>query len=840
MRISKRKYILSILFLPILLAHPIDFEILEKKVIRIKGKNFTKSNILSTQYGNKNSVRNRSRNQNEKEELIFNNNDYNYSSRHLEKNNNDPVVDDTRYEHSFNKFHFIHRFYKRPNETKHRIKKQQYLPKKAPVYIPDQYIVLFKKDAEDLTIQQHIEQLYSNIQIKNKAKGHQKNEIQHVYNIDGFRGYHGKFDEATIKMIKESSEVLSIERDQRIRINELNVQSNAPWNLSRISRRQFLENNMNKNKYVYRHSSGQHVTVYIIDTGVNIDHVEFEGRARWGATFSEEIEKTDLNGHGTHVAGIIGGRIYGVAKKVNIVAIKVVNKDGEGSLSSVIQGLEFAINDHLKRKKENENVSSFPTNSIVNFSIGGPLSTILNRAVDTAVRNGINIITAAGNEYGDACEASPASSINAITVAAINKNDEMTDYSNHGNCVNVFAPGEDIESAWIGDSNNLINSLSGTSMASPHVAGVVALLLDSEDYANYTPEQIRNLIEKKSTKNMVKKIPIWSTTPNRIIYSMPPVKGTEFADNDKANDNDPDDLDDIVDDDDDKPDDLDDIEDGDGDDGNDNDDKNGDKPDDNLGDIIDDDDDDKNGDKPDDNLGDIIDDDDDDKNGDKPDDNLGDIIDDDDDDKNGDKPDDNLGDIIDDDDDDDDKDKDNDDIGDIIDDDDNDKDKDNDDIGDIIDDDDDDKDKDNDDIGDIIDDDDDDDKDKDNDDIGDIIDDDDDKDKDNDDIGDIIDDDDDDKDKDNDDIGDIIDDDDDDKDKDNDDIGDIIDDDDNDKSSSDDDLDDIEIEDHFEDLSQFKDKKYFKKMNYPTKPSNPSNRKNKTYITDYIYKQIKK
>jgi len=174
-----------------------------------------------------------------------------------------------------------------------------------------------------------------------------------------------------------------VEKDQKIRIKDLYVQTNAPWNLSRISRRQLTENDINKEKYLYQHSSGQNVTVYVIDTGINIRHVEFGGRATWGATFSDEIVNEDLNGHGTHVAGIIGGSIYGVAKKVNLVAVKVLNEKGEGSLSDVIQGIEFSIRDHLRRYSLN--TSAYPVRSIINFSLGGPLSNILNRAADTVI-----------------------------------------------------------------------------------------------------------------------------------------------------------------------------------------------------------------------------------------------------------------------------------------------------------------------------------------------------------------------------------------------------------------------------------------------------------------------
>ena len=176
-------------------------------------------------------------------------------------------------------------------------------------------------------------------------------------------------------------QVYSIERDQKIKIKDLRVQTNAPWNLSRISRRALRENSINREKFVYQHSSGEGVTVYVIDTGINTNHVEFGGRARWGANYNEEFENEDFNGHGTHVAGIIGGSIYGVAKRASLVAVKVINKDGEGSLSSVIRGIEYSINDHLKRRSLN--TTGKPIRSVINISLGGPFSAILNRAVDT-------------------------------------------------------------------------------------------------------------------------------------------------------------------------------------------------------------------------------------------------------------------------------------------------------------------------------------------------------------------------------------------------------------------------------------------------------------------------
>jgi len=616
MKLFNKKIILQLLFLKLIISRPIDYKE-ENEESSIKPIKLSKLSYLHhQQHGGKDEL------------TVFN------------RENKDPS-------HGiFNKFNFIHKYHKHAKKVNLKASlhvKQDSNKNDQPIqeYIPDHYIILFKKNVKDLSISQHIDKINTMVKISNTENdGSDSNEIKHIFNIDGFRGYHGKFDKATLKAIQESSEVYSIERDQKIRIKDLRVQINAPWNLSRISRRQLTENNINREKFVYQHSSGEGVTVYVIDTGINIHHVEFGGRASWGANYNEEFENEDFNGHGTHVAGVIGGTIYGVAKKANLVAVKVINKDGEGSLSSVIRGIEFSINDHLKRKSLN--TTGKPIRSVINFSLGGPLSAILNRAVDTAVRYGLNVVTAAGNEKDDSCKSSPASSNNVITVAATNANDEMVEFSNHGSCVNVFAPGDRIESAWPGPTNNLINMLSGTSMACPHVSGVVALLLSTDEYANYTPDKILSLIEEKSTKNIVKNIPSWSSTPNRFIYSSPPVQGTEYADNDKINGNDPDNLDD-------KPDDLNDIIDDDGG-------KN--KPDDGVGDIIDDDDDVN---KPDDGVGDIIDDDDDVN---RPDDGVGDIIDDDDDVN---RPDDGVGDIIDDDDD---VNRPNDGVGDIIDDDD--------------------------------------------------------------------------------------------------------------------------------------------------------------------------
>ncbi|ELU42039.1 serine-type endopeptidase [Rhizoctonia solani AG-1 IA] len=243
--------------------------------------------------------------------------------------------------------------------------------------------------------------------------------------------------------------------------------------------------------YVYDSTGGEGVDVYVIDTGINIDHVEFEGRAHWGHTAIEDGVDEDGNGHGTHCAGTIASAKYGVAKKAQVHAVKVLGSNGSGPMSDVIAGVVWASNQ--AQAKAIEAIKEFRATgktshkgSVANMSLGGSRSPSLDTAIDTAVRNGMHFAVAAGNDNRDACSYSPAGAELAVTVGASTIGDERAYFSNYGKCVDIFAPGLNIKSTWIGD-NTAQSILSGTSMASPHVAGLLAYYLSIRGTATFNP-----------------------------------------------------------------------------------------------------------------------------------------------------------------------------------------------------------------------------------------------------------------------------------------------------------------------------------------------------------------
>ncbi|TPX37754.1 hypothetical protein SmJEL517_g00441 [Synchytrium microbalum] len=429
--------------------------------------------------------------------------------------------------------------------------------------IPNSYIVVLKEDAE---LDDHL-LWFNSFLTAQLTRGIEINSLKHVYSIDdgSYKGYSGIFDEELVETIRSSPEVKFVERDQMV--YALDVEHNAPWGLARISHKALASEAMD---YLYDHAAGEGVTAYIVDTGVNIKHVDFGGRAVWGATIPEGDPDVDGNGHGTHVAGTVAGSKYGVAKKAKIVAVKVLRSNGSGSLSDVIKGIEWAVSAHKKevaamedsddskdeQVKPKSKFGKFPypedpkdpkkpkepkepkepkdpkdpkepkdpkkkVRSVANMSLGGGRSRALDLAVDKAVEGGVLFAVAAGNDGQDACNYSPAASKNAITVGATSSNDFMAYFSNHGSCVDVFAPGKDIESAWIG-SNTATNTISGTSMASPHVAGVAALLLGEAKYAEMGPRALKDAIIEITTRGVVQGLPTWTENENRLLYNDPP------------------------------------------------------------------------------------------------------------------------------------------------------------------------------------------------------------------------------------------------------------------------------------------------------------------------------
>jgi subtilisin family serine protease len=268
------------------------------------------------------------------------------------------------------------------------------------------------------------------------------------------------------------------------------------WYLNRIVNKQFSEKEFQK----YDCLVDQNVITYVVDTGIDIQHSEFESRATWGANFVD-YENTDCNMHGTHVAGLIGSKTYGVCKNANLVAVKVLNCEGSGSYSGVIKGLEWVYKQHSSQQK-----------SIINMSLGGGKSKIIDAIIQKLVdTKGIYVVVAAGNENSDSCNSSPAGVLDAMTVMASDIMDNKAYFSNWGQCADLYSPGVNILSTIPNEKTRI---LSGTSMASPIVAGVMNHYIEA--YPELDMKELKELMLKNSTKNNVKKNPM--DTNNFLVY----------------------------------------------------------------------------------------------------------------------------------------------------------------------------------------------------------------------------------------------------------------------------------------------------------------------------------
>jgi aqualysin 1 len=262
-------------------------------------------------------------------------------------------------------------------------------------------------------------------------------------------------------------------------------QNPATWGLDRIDQESLPLNA----SYVYS-STASGVTAYVIDTGVLSAHEEFEGRVAKGYSAIKGGTGTeDCNGHGTHVAGTIAGKTYGVAKKATIVPVRVLGCSGQGSWSGVIAGLDWAAQHHADGAP-----------AVANLSLGGGVSDSVDQAVRGLIQDGVTVVVAAGNSNADACNTSPARVLDAMTVGATTDSDARAGYSNFGTCLDIFAPGSGITSAWH-SSTTAINTISGTSMAAPHVAGAAALYLSSVPTAD--PAEVARVLVADATKAKV-------------------------------------------------------------------------------------------------------------------------------------------------------------------------------------------------------------------------------------------------------------------------------------------------------------------------------------------------
>ncbi|EPS39484.1 hypothetical protein H072_6692 [Dactylellina haptotyla CBS 200.50] len=346
--------------------------------------------------------------------------------------------------------------------------------------ILDKYIIVFKDTTSDAAITSHkslIGSLHTGVIKRLKLTGAKALGIEKEFNFaSGFRGYSGGFDPDTLKQILLSPDISYVEQDGVVKTNA--VQNNAEWGLERVSNKAFT--NDGSFKYSYNDATaGAGVSVYIIDTGIQVSHNEFEGRASWGYDFiTNSPTGQDENGHGTHCAGTIGGKTYGVAKKAKLVAVRVLDGSGSGSNSGVIAGMQWVAD------------NAIPNKSVASMSLGGLFSQATNDAVNAIYTAGITIVVAAGNDAQLATFYSPASTPNAITVGAMNIDNKIAYFSNFGPGVDVFAPGVNVKSSFIGPSNAETAVYSGTSMATPHVAGLSAYVISSAPGGSLTPSAV--------------------------------------------------------------------------------------------------------------------------------------------------------------------------------------------------------------------------------------------------------------------------------------------------------------------------------------------------------------
>ena len=370
----------------------------------------------------------------------------------------------------------------------------------AAAPIPNQYIVTLKKPLDGSTlakfpVAQQAESLLSLV-----GGGQVLNTYEYA-----LRGFAVKLSPVQAQLLSLNPLVAAIEQDQTM--SAVATQSGATWGLDRVDQR----NRPMDGKYIYPDSAGQGVHVYVIDTGLNPNHSEFTGRvgtsrnfvgttSLFSATAPDPANWADCNGHGTHVSGTTSGTIYGVAKKSTIHAIRVLDCQGSGSNSGVIAGVDW-VTQNAQRP------------AVANMSLGGGDSAALDTAVKNSIASGIAYAVAAGNDSANACTGSPNKLPEAITVGATENTDAMASYSNFGTCLDIFAPGSSITSANY-NNNTGTSVLSGTSMASPHVAGAAALVLARNTSA--TPQQIRDTLLAEATTDVLTGIKAGS--PNKLLY----------------------------------------------------------------------------------------------------------------------------------------------------------------------------------------------------------------------------------------------------------------------------------------------------------------------------------
>jgi subtilisin family serine protease len=348
--------------------------------------------------------------------------------------------------------------------------------------IPGEYIVVFKKgiDAD----------VAAGLRQSVKAK--------HTYKIGNFSGFSGSFSDEVLASLRLRTDIIeSIEANQVARTNAR--QANPPsWGLGASSSRTATDADR---EYIYPDQAGAGIDVYVIDTGIRVTHNDFGDRARWGIRYGNGGQE-DGNGHGTHCAGTVGGTSYGIAKQANLVAVGVLGPAGSGSFDDVIAGVNWAADDCRGK-------------CVGSMSLGGGASAAVDEAVNSFVSNTRFMAVAAGNSNVDARNSSPARAADVYTVMASDSNARKASYSNYGSVCQVWAPGSSITSAW-STSDSATNTISGTSMACPHVAGQAALAYGTNRYPDQSNRfAMENYLNSRAVDGVIVGVP--AGTPNAFL-----------------------------------------------------------------------------------------------------------------------------------------------------------------------------------------------------------------------------------------------------------------------------------------------------------------------------------